>query len=308
VRVDVSGDMLLEQEEPRLLTDDDDDKDNKDNDATSEANDTTSEDSGILPVVQARIDRQQDYEQQYMEVLTAADVSLVFADMQYSEYWLIQSDNGKDLLPWEDFTRLHEDRIRHYAETYQPAYYILVTEPGTYASYSALDEPDDRLDAWIQHTEDLIEAVNDVSPDTQVGIAVSIDSDFDVDYYEEALSLDGLDFVGISVYQIPEISSVDDLLSDHGNPNDFGKQLWITETWFGYCLAPQRSMELDGLWLETIVAYAAKTEISAVMVNDYGCFLQAGGTLLNPDVDLEGRTDVWRDWTSLVEDWNVAAE
>jgi hypothetical protein len=53
----------------------------------------------------------------------------------------------------------------------------------------------------------------------------------------------------------------------------------IVETWYGYCLAPQRSMALDAEWLEMVTAFAAKENISAMLTSDYGCFLQEGGRL-----------------------------
>lgn len=285
IRVDVSGDMLLEQEEPRILTGSDDDED--------------------LAEVQARIDRQQAYEQQYMDVLTAADADVVYVDTQYSEYLLTQAGPNKDMIPWAEFVEVHENRIRHYAED-QPPYYVIVTEPETYKTYSAVEEPEDdaaRLHAWVTHTQNLIEIVEEVSPETQIGIIIDVTNDFERDYYEQMLATEGLDFVGVSVYQIVGIDAIEDLLNDYG-PLPDGKTLWITETWFGYCLAPQRSMDLDALWLETVVAFAAQTNISAVIANDYGCFLQPGGTLLNPDIDAGERTDVWRDWRDLVAEWD----
>jgi len=54
------------------------------------------------------------------------------------------------------------------------------------------------------------------------------------------------------------------------------------------------------MWLETVIAFAAKERISTVLVNDYGCFIQEGGTLFQADVDLNGRTEVWQRWQELI--------
>ena len=76
----------------------------------------------------------------------------------------------------------------------------------------------------------------------------------------------------------PSPDVIEDILAERGRPQDNGKEVWLAETWYGYCLAPQRSMDLDSEWLEVVVAFALKESISGVMPSDYGCFLQEGGT------------------------------
>ena len=158
------------------------------------------------------------------------------------------------------------ERIRRYAQEYQPVRYEVVTEPNAYAEYSGIDLPEDeaeQLELWVAHTEALRDAVHEASPETQVGVAIAIQDDFDLDYYERILALDGIDFISFRVYQPAAFDVIEDILAERGRPQDNGKELWLAETWYGYCLAPQRSMDLDPEWLEVVVAFALKDRSAA---------------------------------------------
>lgn len=294
VRLGASGDMWLEEEQPRLF-DSGGEGDDEDAEPTEDERQEAAE----------RIARQQAYEADYMARIQEAGAELHLSDSQYSPYLLVWANDDGDI-PWTDFAALHEDRVRRYAQVYQPARYEVVTEPNAYGEYSAIDLPDDeaeRLELWVAHTETLRDAVHEESPDTQIGVTIAIQSDFDLDYYERILALDGIDFVSFRVYQPGAFEVIEDILAERGHPRDSGKALWLAETWYGYCLAPQRSMALDAEWLEVAVAFAQKESISGVMPSDYGCFLQKGGTLFSDTVDIGGRTEVWETWRDLVEAW-----
>lgn len=293
VRLGASGDMWLEEEQPRLF--DSGGEDDEDAEPTEDERQEAAE----------RIARQQAYEADYMARIQEAGAELHLSDSQYSPYLLVWANDDGDI-PWTDFAALHEERVRRYAQVYQPARYEVVTEPNAYGEYSAIDLPDDeaeRLELWVAHTETLRDAVHEESPDTQIGVTIAIQSDFDLDYYERILALDGIDFVSFRVYQPGAFEVIEDILAERGHPRDSGKALWLAETWYGYCLAPQRSMALDAEWLEVAVAFAQKESISGVMPSDYGCFLQEGGTLFSDTVDIGGRTEVWETWRDLVEAW-----
>ena len=297
VRLGASGDMWLEEKEPRLFKATDD----KGND--DEAAAPTEEE---LQEAAERVARQQAYEADYMARIEESGAELHLSDSQYSPYLLVWSNDAGDI-PWTDFAALHEERIRRFAQLYQPARYEVVTEPNAYGEYSGIDLPDDeaeRLDLWVAHTEALRDAVREESPDTQVGVTIAIQSEFDLDYYERILDVEGIDFISFRVYQPGAFDVIEDILDERGRPQDHGKELWLVETWYGYCLAPQRSMALDSEWLEVVVAFASKESISGVMPSDYGCFLQEGGTLFSDTVDVEGRTEVWKTWRDLVQTWS----
>jgi hypothetical protein len=290
IRVSAGGDMLLEAETPRLF-----------NDSADEAGKQKAAD---------RIARQQAAEKEYMDQLAASGVKLYLTDSQYSPYLLVwANDNDSKKVSWDDFTAFQERRIRQYAGQYKPLVYEIVSEPEAYTQYSGIQEPEgaDMLDLWVAQTEKLIAAVQEVSPDTKIGVGVSIQSDFDKQFYQRALTLDGIDLVGVRIFQPAAFQVIEDLLAQDGSPMDHGKEMWIVETWYGYCLAPQRSMDLDGVWLETVAAFAAKDTMSAVFANDFGCFLQPGGTLFQTSVNLDGRTEVWRSWQALIKTWNVSS-
>lgn len=300
VRLSVGGDMLLEADTPRMF------KVDEDPDAK---NANTAEDNAD------RQARQLADETVFMTRLDDAGVDLLFSDSQYTPYMLVWANDDKDAVQWDDFTRLHENRIRHYAAAYHPARYTIVNEPDAYKQYSAVKDPDsssgsdssdnsdaDYLDAWVAHTENLIAAVKEESPDTLVGVAIALQSDSDLDYYERVLSLDGLDYVGFRLFQAAAFDRLEEILDEYGHPNEFGKELWIMETWYGYCLAPQRSMTLDSKWLEVVTAFAAQNGVSGVLTADFGCFVQAGGTLFQEyEAASDDRTAVWETWRDLIQ-------
>jgi hypothetical protein len=295
IRLSASGDMLLEEDEPRIFKVD---EDAEDPEAEAQKN-------------AARIERQQAAENEYMTTLLDSGTGLVIADAQTSFYMVVwgsqEDDKDEEPFTWETFTDLQEWRVRRYAAQYQPAAYEIINSPETYAQFNGFHEPeeDGRLDAWAAQTERLIAAVAEESPDTRIGVTLSSGSDFELEYYDRLLELDGLDFIGFRLFARTTFDELETILKEHGHPADFGKELWIIETWNGYCLAPQRSMELDALWLETVAAFAAKENITTVLATDYGCFAQAGGSLFQDAGAPDERTEVWKRWRDLVAQWQV---
>ncbi|MCZ7541358.1 MAG: hypothetical protein M5U29_15895 [Anaerolineae bacterium] len=291
VRLTASGDMLLEAEQPRLFKADED-------------KDPAEEQAKIV----ARIARQRDDETAYLDAISQLGVGVIVSDAQYTPYLLMKA-NDEEKITWEEFTQVQEDRERHYARALQPLAYEVVSEPGQYAQYSGIAEQEnaDEIGQWVAQTERLAAAVREESPETLVGVTIAISDDFDLDFYERVLALESIDFIGVRIFQPAAFDVLEEVLAERGHPADHGKELWLLETWYGYCLAPQRSMDLDATWLETVAAFAAKERITTVLANDYGCFLQAGGTLFQGEVDLQGRTEVWRRWQELIRTWEPAS-
>jgi hypothetical protein len=291
LRVTASGDMLLEAEQPRLFKADED-------------KDPAEEQAKIA----ARITRQRDDETAYLEAINERGVGLIVSDAQYTPYLLVKA-NDEEKATWEEFAQVQEDRVRHYARELRPLAYEVVSEPGQYAQYSGIarQESVDEIGLWVAQTERLAAAVREESPETLVGVTISISDDFDLDFYERVLVLESVDFIGVRIFRPAAFEVLEDIFAERGHPADHGKELWLLETWYGYCLAPQRSMDLDATWLETVAAFAAKERITTVLVNDYGCFLQEGGTLFQGEVDLQGRTEVWRRWQELIRTWGPAS-
>src|SRR5690554_548210 len=291
LRLGASGDMLFEQDEPVLFVA-----------APAEGEDSSEAQSAVDAA--ERIAEQHDYEAQFMARVQESGIKLVIADSQYTPYRLVKAGEDEDI-SWDDFRGYHRQRVRYYAETYQPYAYEIVNEPAAYTEYSDLadfESTAQQLELWLEHTQELIDLVREVSPDTLVGVSIAPQNEFDVDYYERVLEL-GIDFVAFRVYQPAQYDLIEETLAERGHPQDQGAELWLAETWYGYCLAPQRSMQLDAEWLETAVAFAARYGGSAVLPNDFGCFLQPGGTLFAAEVDENGRTEVWETWQRLIAEW-----
>jgi hypothetical protein len=289
IRLAASGDMVFEAENARMFKQEDE-KDEE----TAATNAT------------ARIARQKVAEDLFITRLTDSGVDLVISDSQYSPYLILWASEEEEdnKLTWDDFIQTQQARVRYYARTYQPTIYEIINDPEAYLAYTGLEAPEDddalMLDIWVAQTERLIEIVQEESPNTRIAVTVALDNDFNQAYYERILALDGVDQIGLRVFQPQAFDLIEDLIADYGHPADHGKQLWIIETWYGYCLAPQRSMALDAQWLEMVAAFAAKENINAMLTSDYGCFLQEGGTLFQPADDLNGRTAVWTAWKALI--------
>ncbi|MBN1681514.1 MAG: hypothetical protein JW966_14635, partial [Anaerolineae bacterium] len=319
IRLTASGDSLLEQAEPRLYVDDEDEGDKNDDAADQDdaAGATSGEDDtqdGAQAELPGELQIQFELEARYLARFEESGADIFLSDSQYSPYLLVRAQDEDENLSWEQFTELHEERIRYYASTLKPAIYAVVSEPAAYATYSAIDlpggddDPDRNLDAWVSHLKRLITIVEEESPDTRIAVSITLDDDLNADFYERVLGLDGLDIITLEVYQPSSFERVQDLLDERGHPLDFGQELWISETWYGFCMAPQRSMELDAMWLDVVVAFAASEGFRGVLPNHYGCFLQAGGTMIEPNVDLDGRTEVWEKWRDLVAQWQMPLE
>lgn len=293
VRLGASGDMLFEREDSVLFTA-----------SATEEPEEAAEDTDEADDVATRIEEQQAYEEQFMARVLESGIDLVIADSQYTPYLLVKGGEEADIA-WDEFREYHRQRVEHYATAYQPYAYEIVNEPAAYSDYSDLadfENTDQQLELWVAHTQDLIDLVREVSPDTLVGVSIAPQNEFDLDYYERVLEL-GIDFVAFRVYQPAQYDLIEETLAERGRPQDHGAELWLAETWYGYCLAPQRSMALDAEWLEAAVAFAARHDGSAVLPNDFGCFLQPGGTLFAAEIDENGRTEVWETWQRLIAEW-----
>lgn len=291
IRLSASGDMLLEAETPRMFPVDEDA-----DDAEQQAQD-----------VAARLERQREAEQVYVDHVLESGVDLLLSDSQLSYYtWFWSNDEDADeKFTWESFTDIQAWRVGYYAELLQPAFYEIINEPETYGEFDGLasDNDDEKLEQWLAQTERLIKIVKDVSPDTKIGVTFSLAQDFDLIYYEHVLDMDDIDFIGVRIFQPAAFDRLEEIIDEYGHPADHGKELWILETWYGYCFAPQRSMELDATWLELTAAFAASNNISTILASDYGCFLQKGGTWSRSVNDLDNRTDVWERWQQVIETW-----
>jgi len=285
VRMTASGDMLLEAQEPRMFGDSDDEE-------------------GQQKAL-ARVERQREVEARFMDAVAQTGVDVMLTDYQYSPYLLVRAYEDEQGIPWDEFAQIQEDRVRYYARTYQPAYYEVLNQPSVYDDYSSVELPEDvdAVELWVQQAERLAAAVREESPETQIGFSVALQDDLDADIYERLLQSEAIDFVGFRVYQPGAFQVLDDLFAERGHPHDYGKEAWITETWYGACVAPQRSQDLDAKWLAATIAYAAQGGMDAVLSSDLGCFLQEGGTLLGEDPQPDSRTEVWRRWHELVETW-----
>ncbi|RPJ00769.1 MAG: hypothetical protein EHM39_04375, partial [Chloroflexi bacterium] len=148
IRLSASGDMMFEEESPRLFAPGDDD----DADEIAEVEQDRAD----------RIARQRAAEETFMERLLASDADLMVSDSQFSPYLIVwgSEKEDEDKLTWEDFVEYQQRRVEYYAETYQPAIYEIINDPEAYLQYSGLDQPGETdvetLDLWIEQTERLI--------------------------------------------------------------------------------------------------------------------------------------------------------
>jgi hypothetical protein len=123
VRLSASGDMMLEEETPRLF--------NQDDENAEDAADAA-----------ARIVRQQAEEEAFMAHLVESGADLLLADSQYSPYLIVWASEKDDenKLTWDQFIDVQEQRVRYYANLYQPRFTKSSTIPRRTCNIRALSD------------------------------------------------------------------------------------------------------------------------------------------------------------------------
>ena len=176
--------------------------------------------------------------------------TFVIADSA-AEYYRIHK------LSWSQFRAAWVQRVATLAARYHPAYYVVVKEPGWYFPMISGFPPLNSSD-WINLTQQLITAVKNVSPNTQVGIAVPGNmyhesTRLDLNYLIAARNLAGLDFIGFDIYGPVGQNDTQTFLNTYGSG---GKRVWIAETW-GTSSSPynQSRSSADVAWIKSIYAF-----------------------------------------------------
>ncbi len=156
------------------------------------------------------------------------------------------------------------------AARYQPSYYIVVKEPGWYASMvsDATTNPQfQNATDWLVLTQELAQVVHAVSPSTRVGVSVSADalaSQFTIQYAMGAEGISGLQFVGFDIYTASGFQNTQSFLSAFGAGD---KQVWIAEAWSGTASVAFSSSRaaLDKEWMLVLYYFAQQIHAALVM-------------------------------------------
>ena len=191
----------------------------------------------------------------------------VIADAASSSY-------ATNPLPWTQFQAAWIQRVKTLAALYHPAYYIVVKEPGWYVPYvsDATTNPQfQNASSWLALTQELVSAVQQVSPDTRIGVSVAASdianqSNLYTPYLLGLENMSGISFLGFDIYNIPGFTNTQQFLQQYGSG---GKSIWIAEAWSGtagVALNSTRS-SLDTLWMQTLYYFAL--EIHAQVISPF---------------------------------------
>ncbi len=139
-------------------------------------------------------------------------------------------------LPWVQFQQAWINRVKTLAAAFQPAYYIVIKEPGWYVpmitditTNPAAQDPN----SWLNLTSYLASAVHSVSPQTRVGVSIAADSlssnpSLYVPYLQGVSSMSGVSFIGFDLYTATGYTLTQNFISQYGTG---GKGVWIAEAW-----------------------------------------------------------------------------
>jgi len=183
---------------------------------------------------------------------------------------LILADAGSESyrttpIPWAQFEAAWVQRVQTLAQRYQPDYYIVVKEPRWYIpmiSDATTNPLVSNATEWVDLTQQLITAVQAVSPNTKIGVSADANSlntpKFAPEYtaYIQGVSqLAGLSFIGFDTYSSTDQTTTQSYLAQHGSG---GKDVWISEAWStpnGSALNGDPNQ--DAQWMTSTYAFAS---------------------------------------------------
>jgi hypothetical protein len=150
---------------------------------------------------------------------------LMIADGAAEEYW-------SNPMNWSAFSEAFIQRVGDLAARYQPEYYVVVKEPFWYLGMdwtgpAGMLTESTTVEQWVLLTQRLCDEVKRVSPSTLTGVAIALPFPESVEYLIDADKLQNLDFVGIDLYNVMHLETVEYLLPQLTKPR------WILETWDG---------------------------------------------------------------------------
>ena len=201
------------------------------------------------------------------------DRKLMIADGAAEQYWSKPMD-------WQSFARASIERVRDMAARYKPEYYVVVKEPvwymgGTWAGSRGMITEQVTVEQWVELTEQLAATVRNASPETLVGIAIALPFPESKNYLVKAQELDNVDFVGIDIYSLRYLDTVEGYLPQIKKPR------WILETWDGNPDTQQGQIwrtRSAAEWIKMISYYAQSRGFSglATFYNLWLCYYYAG--------------------------------
>ncbi len=227
-------------------------------------------------------------------------------------------------LPWTEFKQQWISRVTTLASLYHPEYYIVVKEPGWY--YPMIS---DRFTnplvynatQWIDLTQNLVQAVKNVSPSTQVGVAVAAFDlyngsqpkggglSFNVQYLHGVESIKNLSFIGFDMYGEPDFYGTMKFLSTYGNG---GKSVWIPEAWSSTNPFNASSASLDAKWMKVLYYFALHINATEVMPFYSDQFASYSLNATEPTVPSEiislyqDRTPIFYEYRNLSQNYSLA--
>ena len=208
--------------------------------------------------------------------------------------------------PWTQFKADWITRVKTLAALYKPDYYIVIKEPGWYApmvSDATTNSQFQNASDWLALTQQLVDAVQSVSPNTKIGISVAAsDMSAQTAFYDAlltgAVKIPGISFIGFDIYSITAFTNTQQFLQQYGSG---GKAVWIAEAWSGtanVAIDPSRS-SLDTLWIQVLYYFAL--EIHAQLVSPF--FTDLFSSYSTPPTNSQGLITYFQNRTSVFSEY-----
>lgn len=241
--------------------------------------------------------KEQALSDKYIEKIRKSGVPLFLTDTQHQEYLL-----GKNMITFDEHTALQLERTEFFVKRYKPEYYSIVTEVEGYNLLNIKEELD--VDKWIIQTEKLADLVKSISPETKTVAYIDLgEGEKSFDYFKKALRIKSLDVIGLDFYGFGIMKKARKLL-DEVDPHDYGKELWIAETYYGmsFPCAPKSKESLDAAWLKMSYEFAQHYKADAYIPWPFEHLLTYKCAFLGEKVDFSDRTEVMDAFIWIIKD------
>jgi len=238
--------------------------------------------------------KEQELADKYIQKIREAHIPLFLTDTQHQLYLM-----GANRLSFDDFAKVQLARTEFFVKRYQPEYYSIVTEVEMY-KYNIKDDFD--VDKWVAQTEKLSDLVKRISPSTKTVAYINM-SDKSVEYFKKVLKIKSLDAVGIDFYSFDDLNKAIKLM-DEVKPHDYGKELWLAETYYGlgWPCAPAAKENLDAEWLKMTYEFAQHYNADAYIPWPFEHLLTYNCSTLGQKINFSGQTKVMNELLGIIKD------
>ncbi len=276
---------------------------------------------GIIPPMIAEKSTE-DISYKYIELLDSAGVDTIAVYLlptwtsQEQKYYNIFNrikNNGKKLyvvfqayapiekISWDEYVNDELTTIDRIIPAYKPDYFAIVIEPEMNKRNAQFGEIS--VSDWKSLIVESANKIKKYNPSTKTIIATSKDQN-EIDIIDSAMTVSGIDIIGLNNYGIQMDIFNDVINSAHANNRD----VWITETWVNWKNVDKAWLEeTNNKWIKAMVYYSQQKNISAIapFFTRY-FFTYAPNTDLNNELSTSlangTRTSTFNEYMSMIKE------